>query len=396
MEQKRKDTSKKNKDKKGGRGKKLTAVERRRLERQQRAQSYDDDPLAAFDTSKERRETSFSKDLDSLTTDGLFGGYGSGDTSDGLTDIFAQPQAAPRREEKNEAHSRSETKISPASELTPRQRKLRRTASYIGVFFGIVIIAVALSLTVMFRTTEIRVEAEGLPYSDEEIIKTSGLDYSDNIFLAKRKAAEKKLKETYPYVEGVDVTFRIPGTQIIKIDTAVPSYQVQFSGGFAVVSENSRILEINSAQKNDIPLLKGLKLNQTQPGEYISFEKASTKQILDEVVKNINDNEVPNIYGIDISNTANIELNYDNRITILLGLPEDVGYKLRTAKAIISQQLTANDKGTLDVSLANSDRRSSYFTPIYSDTASRTESNLPSASSKPSDDSNEYLDDIID
>ena len=131
---------------------------------------------------------------------------------------------------------------------------------------------------------------------------------------------------------------------------------------------------------------------------------------------------MPSIYGIDISNSANIELNYDNRITIILGLPEDVGYKLRTAKAIITQELAATDKGTLDVSLSNSDRHSSYFTPIYSDTVSapkQTESSQASESETGSkivssgDESsnetdneieeyeeeqgdNEYLDDIID
>ena len=376
---------------------KMTAVERRRIERELRAQKASEDPFSSFG------EDGFG--LDSLGDPVSMPIPVFRSEEEEALAMFAQ---APEDEEVSRREPQPEDdggEIKPASHLTRKQRHARMVASYVGVFFVIVIAAVLLSLTVMFRTTEIRVEAENLPYSDEQIISASGLDYKDNIFLAKRKAAEKKLVESFPYVEEADVTFRIPGTQIIKIETAVPSYQVQFSGGYAVVSANCRILEINETQRSDVPLLKGIKLDHTQPGEYITFEKTSTKQILDEVVKNINENDIGSIYGIDISNTANIELNFDNRITILLGLPEDVGYKLRTAKAIINGSLTPNDRGTLDVSLANSDRRSSYFTPIYSDTpqvAGGTSSSRPQTSSEESDPkeeserNDEYLEDIID
>ena len=382
--------------------KKLTAAERRRIEREQRKQAGSDDPFAAFDPDG---GMSFGETGDLSVLSGL--PTLRSENEDMLAAFAESPEPErPRRETEPEEE---QGEIKPASHLTRKQRHTRMVASYIGVFFIIVIAAVVLSLTVMFKTTEICVEAENLPYTNEEIISASGLSLKDNIFMAKRKAAEKKLVETFPYVEEADVSFRIPGTQVITIETAVPSYQVQFSGGYAVVSANCRILEINENQRSDIPLLKGIKLDHTQPGEYITFEKASTKQILDEVAGNINENDINNIYGIDISNAANIELNYDNRITILLGLPEDVGYKLRTAKAIINGSLSPNDRGTLDVSLANSDRRSSYFTPIYSDTPQVTDGSSPQPSSENSsrqpeeeaspeitEQGDEYLDDIID
>ena len=121
-------------------------------------------------------------------------------------------------------------------------------------------------------------------------------------------------------------------------------------------------------------------------GEYIKFEKAATKQILGEVIASIHENNVPNIFGIDISNAAGIKLNYDNRITILLGLPEDVGYKLKTAMTIINTQLTAQDRGDLDVSLANGSRKASYFTPITTNTVSTAASSQTSQASSKTDD----------
>lgn len=388
------------KEKKSGREKKLSAVERRRLEREQRKQAGTSDPLDMFASPEQgTKPPSLDDDLKN------FGGiplYGEIDDYYSRTfgDFANEPEKTEReikREQRAERDKQADLhrKIEPASNITPQQRRRRVVLSYVSVFAMLFVIGVVLSMTVMFRTTDIRVEGGKVPYSDEEIIETSGIDYGENIFLSKRKAAVKALVEKYPYIEGAQIKRRIPGTQVIEIEAAVASYQVQFSGGFAVVSANCRILEINEAQKSDIPLLKGIKLDHTQPGEYITFEKDSTKKILDEVVKNINDNEVKNIYGIDISNTANITLNYDNRITIHLGLPEDVGYKLRTAKAIIGQSLSPTDKGTLDVSLCNTDRRSSYFTPIYSDTASQP-TTTPAPSAKNEEAEREYIDDIID
>ncbi len=275
-------------------------------------------------------------------------------------------------------------------ELTRSQRKKRIRLSYIVTFFLIVCVAVILSFNVLFKTNEIIVETSGnVPYSDSEIIDKSGLKLQGNIFSARKKAAVKNIVDNLPYVENAEISFKLPGTQVIRIEPAIPSYEVAVNGGFAIISEKGRVLEINPSQLPTIPLLKGLKVTDTEVGKYISFEKATTQQILDEVIANINDNEVPLIYGIDISNAASINLNYDNRITILIGLPEDVGYKLRTAMAIINNQLAPNDKGDLDVSLSNGDRKASYFTPIYSNTVS-TESRATASQSSSSSENEEY------
>ena len=274
-------------------------------------------------------------------------------------------------------------------ELTRTQRKKRNKIKYVVTFFIMVGLAFFFSFNVLFKTNEILVEnADSVPYTESEIIDASGLKLNGTIFTARKKAAVKKIVDTLPYIENAEITFKIPAARIIKIEPAIPSYEVAVNGGYAIISEKGRVLEINPKQLSEIPLLKGLKVTDTEVGKYISFEKESTKQILDEVIKGVNDNNVPLIYGIDISNAANIKLNYDNRITIHIGLPEDVGYKLRTAMAIINGQLAPTEKGDLDVSLANGDKKASYFTPIYSNTVSadtRTTSSVSAGGSEDDD-----------
>lgn len=367
--EKRKETSKSKKEQK------MTAAERRKLQRERERMEYgEDDPFAAFETPQPKhREKQKSNTLSSSLSnfdvnkteatddyfERLYGGY---------TKNKANKVTENEADENDTVKNKHSVKNNKSRELTEKQRKTRMRLSYVFVFSLVVVTAFLMSLTVMFKTTDIIVKGDNIPYSKEEIIEVSGLNYNENIFLAKRKAAVKKIVSKYPYIEAAEVTFHIPGTQIITLQAAIPSYQVAVGEGYAIVSLNGRVLEIVSSQRANIPLLKGLKLTDSREGEYISFEKKTTQQILNEVITNINDNQVPNIYGIDISNSASIKLNYDNRITILIGVPEDVGYKLRTAMAIINKELAANDKGDLDVSLANSDRKSSYFTPYYSNT----------------------------
>ncbi len=375
----------KNKRKSTRRAGKQTAAERRRELRETRA----DSPYAAFETDVLDTERSSDSAKHSLKSP--YSNFESASSAqsteekDNYFDMYYGKSRTPHREKtvsksnsRNPQKSRSTSKkkksdeylTEPAKvrELTAKQRKLRALLCNIGVFLAVVIVAIIASVTILFKTDEFVVEGSNLPYDNQAIVEASGLGYGDNIFLARRKAAAKKIVEAFPYIESAEVTFKIPGTIVITTETAIPSYEVKVNGGYAVISAQGRVLEKIDAPSGSIPLLKGVKVTDTEVGQYIKFENETTQQILAEVIDSINENSVPNIYGVDISNSANIKLNYDNRITILVGVPEDVGYKLRTAMAIINNELAATDKGDLDVSLANSDRKASYFTPIYSNT----------------------------
>ena len=67
---------------------------------------------------------------------------------------------------------------------------------------------------------------------------------------------------------------------------------------------------------------------------------------------------------LNVTNTANIELVYDNRIAVIIGLPEDIDYKIRTAMAIITEKLDPNKTGaiygTLDVSSCSTTKTSRF------------------------------------
>lgn len=115
---------------------------------------------------------------------------------------------------------------------------------------------------------------------------------------------------------------------------------------------------------SNYPVLSSSSLKNTTVGEYVSYSDENVPVILEEISDSLSKNEFKGITGIDVTNTANIELVYDNRIAVVIGLPEDIDYKIRTAMAIITEKLDPNKTGaiygTLDVSSCSTTKTSRF------------------------------------
>lgn len=247
--------------------------------------------------------------------------------------------------------------------LTQKQIRFRRYLLYIGIFAVVLAIGIVLSLTVLFKTEKILVEGDEY-YYDDQIIAFGGVELQENIFIASMTGTPENIIKNLPYVEDAEITFSIPDTITIKITDAVPSYVVEHEGKFVIVSAKGRILETKDENADNLPVLKCDKLKSTKDGDYVSFDDENIPGILEEVIASVNANEMQPITSFDVKDTANMKLTYDDRIIIKLGLPEDIDYKIRTAKTIINEKLDPNNNGivagTLDVSACNTTKMSHY------------------------------------
>lgn len=260
---------------------------------------------------------------------------------------------------------RKAKKDKPKKPVSPLVRRIRNIVTSCVIVAVVLIVCVILSLTVLFKTQNYEVTGN-TKYTQEDIIKTCGIGPSDNIFLANKKTASKRLVNSYAYIEEADVSFAIPDTITIDITEAVPAYYVkQADNLYLVTSAKGRILEtVESADVYDIPLFLGGELKNSEVGEYISFEEKSTLSIIEDIVTVFVDNGYTGITEIDATDTANLSFTYDDRIKVKLGLPEDISYKVRTAMTIIVEKLdlngSATTQGELDVSACNTTKKS-YF-----------------------------------
>lgn len=249
--------------------------------------------------------------------------------------------------------------------VSPLVRRIRNIITSCVIVAVVLIVCVVLSLTVLFKTQNYEITGT-TRYTQEEIIKTCGIGGNDNIFLANKKAAQKRLVNTYAYIEEADVSFAIPDTITIDITEAMPSYIVSVSeSNYLIASSKGRILEqVESIKKYDLPLFLCSELKTYEVGGYIKYEDDKTSDIIDTIVTVFADNGYTGITEINSTNLADITFTYDDRIVVKLGLPEDISYKVRTAMTIIVEKLDLNGtqttEGELDVSSCNTTKKS-YF-----------------------------------
>lgn len=247
--------------------------------------------------------------------------------------------------------------------LTPAQRKRRHILAYCAIFTTILVIGITLSLTVLFKTEKIEVSGDTL-YDKDTIISLTGVQKEENIFVSKFTATPQEVEKNLPYVKECNVSFKIPDTVIINVVDATPSYMIISNDKYYKISDTGRILEETSDNSDNLPIIKGSDLKADGVGEYASFADDNVVRILAEVTDAIDENGYTNINYIDVNDTGNINIIYDNRVKIVIGLPEDISYKLRTAMTIINDKLDSGDnnttQGTLDVSKCNETKKS-YF-----------------------------------
>ena len=247
---------------------------------------------------------------------------------------------------------------------TPKQLKIKRIIISTVILLVVITVGIILSLTVLFKTEKIEVEGDQYYYEDQ-IIAFSNVQLQQNIFIATMGSTPENISKNLSYVEEADVSFSIPDTVKITIKNAIPSYVIKNGNEYLLVSSKGRILDTVPENKDNLPELKCGELKETKVGENVSFTDENVPDILETVSDSLIENEVKDITGFDVTNTANITLNYDNRITINIGLPEDIDYKIKTAMTIINEKLDPNGAktitGTLDVSTSNTNKVSRYL-----------------------------------
>ncbi len=247
--------------------------------------------------------------------------------------------------------------------MTAKQVRIKRILISAGLFAAVLVIGVVLCLTVLFKTEKINVIGD-IYYEREQIIGFANVAEQQNIFIGTKNSTPGEIVKNLPYVESAQVDFEVPDTINITVKNAVPTYAIKDGDGYLIVSSKGRILDNANYITEDLIELKCGEINTKTKGEYIDFGDDSVSDILHSVAKSFSAYGDGKITGFDISNLSNIIINYDNRIDINIGLPDDIEYKIKTAFTIIDEKLDPNKTGTvagtLDVSTCNKNKISRY------------------------------------
>ncbi|MBQ6569542.1 MAG: FtsQ-type POTRA domain-containing protein [Clostridia bacterium] len=253
-----------------------------------------------------------------------------------------------RRKAKNTTLGKSRKKT-----ISGRRRK--RSAYllyYILVPVIVLTVITVLSLTVLFKAKQIEVENNQI-YSDEEIIRVSGITVGDNLFRIRKGKLETLIETQLPYIEKAKIKRRIPSTVSIEITEAQPAFVIKDVELLMILSKNFKALE---PLTGDIPpefvLIKGLETEKCTVGYQVKFKDSENEKALHGVIRAMIDNDF-RIRAIEFTESGIIRLNYDERIIVDIGGPVKIDHKVKMAKAVIENELAVTDKGILYVSGEN-------------------------------------------
>lgn len=256
---------------------------------------------------------------------------------------------------------------SPKRRADNRKRRRRRflLLFYIFLFLTVIVGAVVVSLTVLFKIETIEVAGTSR-YPAQAIVQAGGIQKGENLFLAHTGSAAAAIQQKLPYIGKAKVSRRLPAKIVIEVTEEVISGAIEYKGKYAVVSANGKVLELAQKMPENCTAIKGLSLSKAEVGKAVVYADASQKETFQSLSAAISGNKFEKITEMDFSNPYKIQVVYDGRIIMNLGLSSDLDYKLRFAKSIFDAgKIKDNERGTLNLSVAVEDNNA-FFDPSYS------------------------------
>jgi cell division septal protein FtsQ len=239
----------------------------------------------------------------------------------------------------------------PPYGVTHKRRRKRRLSAFAYALIAVTFACVALVLvsTAFLKVQTITVS--GGSYTKQQVAAASGISAGDNILSINRKAVASRLTQNLPYIKSAQVSVKPLSTVIIKITPDEPAGVIQYSGGYAVVDSEMKVLELRKDLKGfeALPLIKGVSGTSQEAGQKLSADQSQI-ELVGSISKYIEENKIGNINCIDISDSYDITVTYDKRIDILIGTSSDLSYKFKMAQHILSNKISPSEKGDLDVS----------------------------------------------
>ncbi len=235
--------------------------------------------------------------------------------------------------------------------LSPEARKryekklktVKRNRRILTGFVAVIAVAAAfavLSVTVLFNITELKVANPGKHYKEEEILDAAGIEVGDNMVLADWDRVRSRIETKLPYILSVDINKTAGGKVTLSVTDDKAAMIFKTETGYAIADSDGKTLEIlKTKPKNSGLILLTIKNKiNAKSGEMISFSDAAEEDLYTDIKSAISESGITGITGIDISDSKNIYLEYQNRYRLYMGDSSDLVYKLKEAKKVISQE----------------------------------------------------------
>lgn len=233
-------------------------------------------------------------------------------------------------------------------EKRKRRRKKNYLIHYILVFILVSIIGTTLSLTVFFNISNIIIEGTSNFATNEEILGFSQVTEGQNLFRIDLDKIEDRIIKNTTDIDSVTVHRALPDKLVISLEQSVPKLAFYNLGKYYLVSNGDRVISQvdNVDEYTDIIKFTSTQIKDIQVGQFLTEneEYQKFKNVIDYITKC----DLQGVKAIEIEEDNDINLNYQDRITIELGNMIEINYKLKTVKKVLDEHIDANAFGVID------------------------------------------------
>lgn len=214
---------------------------------------------------------------------------------------------------------------------------------------AVLLLGSLLCMLLFFQIEEIQIDGTDI-YTGQDVIELLDIENGDNLFLSSIKASNEDLTRLMPYINDFKIKRKLPDTLIVSVEEAEAVCVAKTDVGYAVLSEDAKVLEHLSAMPDNMIVLNGLDILDAAPGHVVLTDNEDDLYILRDILGTLQTSELDKIDSVDMTDTINIYIYYDNRLRIEIGTVNNIENKLKRAKEVI-ERLESDDTGRLDVTI---------------------------------------------
>ena len=189
--------------------------------------------------------------------------------------------------------------------------------------------------------------------SEDRIITASEIQVGENIF---RTSTQRIISNvtSEPLVHEANVRRIFPNRLRIWVREREPQANVAVGDLFAVIDERGFILMELQEQPYNVPVIHGLNVDRlsARPGTRISAHNSANMEVAITLLNEIIEiGMIDSVISIDVTRLTRIELNYEMRVTVIIGEADELEYKIRLLQHIMTTQIAPHEHGIFDMSI---------------------------------------------
>ena len=268
------------------------------------------------------------------------------------------------------ANKRFKTGDSATRYGTQRQRKRKLKVFYMVMIVVVLLAAVAVACALLLKINTI-VPVGSSVYTEADIIDACPIKVGDNLISADIETAANELPQRMPYIRSATVRRKFPSKIIVSVEPDTPVCAVKQAGVYILLDDHDKVIDLVEPLPDALTMVEGVILFEPIPGQQAQFLNEDARMIFENLLASMQECEIDfsRINKIDFTDLLSISYDYENRIRVVLGEPEDLDYKITFSRNILKNEdgngLDQTAIGLLDLSRAsNTDR--GIFTPYSS------------------------------